>query len=925
MEKFSYLKSVNADFIDEVFEKYLADPQSVDESWRFFFEGIEMGSTVMPQLSTPSTQVKGPYTDVSAEAKVAKLIASYREYGRLLADINPLAQPVQSHPLLDLATFELTQADLNTVFSSGQVIGIGPAKLSDIIAHLKKTYCGSVAVQFGHISDPEARSWVLKKLETPSEQSTLGKETKEFIHHRLTESESFERFLHTRYVAQKRFSIEGGESLIPALDAIIEKSADLGVREIVAGMAHRGRLNVLTHIFGKDPSKIFAEFEGNYLSSPETGEGDVKYHKGYSKDFATRRGKPVHLSLASNPSHLEFVDAVIEGSARARQDLLNDKDRTAVLPIQIHGDASFAGQGVCYEVLNLSGLEGYKTGGTIHLIVNNQVGFTTFPTDSRSTQYCSDLARMLEVPIFHVNGDDPEAVWKVSELAAEWRQTFHSDIFIDLICYRKHGHNEGDEPTFTQPLMYKNIKAHTSTRESYAKSLIDSGVLTQASADAVTESVMGRFSAAQAIAKGDPVKTTPPVFERFWRGLKHGTEADHFNPIKTSIDADVLRTLSKKLSTFPEGFRLHSKLTRFFEARVKAIQDGQGIDWGNAENRAFATLIREGHTVRLSGQDAERGTFTHRHCILTDFETGQKYSPLQNLDKGYAPFQVFNSSLSETGVLGFEYGYSLSSPNSLVIWEAQFGDFANGAQVVIDQFIATSETKWQRMTGIVLLLPHGYEGQGPEHSSARLERFLALCGRGNLIVCNLSTPAQIFHALRRQVKRDFRKPLVIMSPKSMLRHPQAISKLSDLTDENFKEVIDCPDASRTPKSVSKVLLCTGKVYYDLLAAKTQAKRDDIAIVRVEQLSPWPKEMLVDVLKKYPNSARFSWVQEEPRNMGAWAHVFQTWAGGLDNFGESLSSRPITYVGRPTSASPAAGSPKIHEKELKDFLEKAIAD
>ncbi len=920
--------------------RFTQDPDSVDASWRYFFEGLELGTDFAETHAVSNGNGSGaahaapvpaalPSTglDLSAEAKVAQLITAYRELGRLLADLDPLTPAQTSHPLLELSHFQLSPADLQKTFTAGKLIGMGPAKLADIITRLRETYSGYIGVEFTHIQNPAEREWLQSKMESSRNRESLDADTQKFILTRLSESEGFERFLHTRYVAQKRFSVEGGESVIPALDCMFEYGAELGAKEFVLGMAHRGRLNVLTHIFGKKPEYIFTEFEGTYKTDLSLGEGDVKYHMGYSADFKTRKGKPLHLSLANNPSHLEFVNPVIEGIARSKQTYLKDRDRTQVIPIQIHGDAAFAGQGVCYETLNLSQLPGYGTGGTLHIVINNQVGFTTSPKDSRSTSYSTDLAKMLETPIFHVNGDAPEAVWFAAKLSIEYRQKFKKDVFIDLICYRKHGHNEGDEPSFTQPLLYKKIKAHASTRDLYAQKLEASQAIPAGTGQKIVEDITAKLTAAQAIAKAEAPHPNPSVFEGRWKSLKRPTEADIFKSVATGVDEKQLREIAGKLNQIPSSFNLHSKLARFFEARLKAVTEGKGIDWGNAETLAYATLLNEGHLVRLSGQDAERGTFTHRHAVLNDFETGEAYCPLKRVREGQAEFEVYNSHLSETAVMGFEYGYSLADPQALVIWEAQFGDFANGAQVIIDQFISSGESKWQRMSGLTLLLPHGFEGQGPEHSSARLERFLQLCGKYNMVICNFTTPAQVFHALRRQVKRDFRKPMVVMSPKSLLRHPQAISELSELSKGSFQEVLDDveikSDADRA--AVSRVILCTGKVYYDLLAERTARKTKNVALVRIEQLYPWPHSMLKGVLDKYKNAKQIVWAQEEPRNMGAWGFVFNTWNGGLDHFATQTGGKQIIYVGRDVGAAPAVGSPKVHEKEQKALLEKAFEE
>lgn len=958
---YSYLKSANASYIDELYESYCRNPESVDPTWRYFFEGLELNGlnglqptvpasggissaqkstpeptspaaaskpSVAPQAAQASPPVQMPVsgsTELSAEARVSELITSYREHGRLLAKMDPLSSPPESHPFLELSRFGLSQEDLGKVFFAGRLIGLQPCPLSEIVTRLKETYCQSIGVEFTHIHDTTERDWLLSKMESSRNRENLDVETKKLILKRLSESETFERFLHTRYVAQKRFSLEGGESLIPTLDCIFEVGAELGADEFVVGMAHRGRLNVLCNTFGKKPEFIFTEFEGTYKADTSMGEGDVKYHQGYSADIQTRRQKKVHLSLASNPSHLEFVNPVIEGGARAKQQLRKDSERTKVVPISIHGDAAFAGQGVCYETINLSQLTGYRTGGTIHIVINNQVGFTAPPEDSRSTPYATDMGKMLQVPIFHVNGDDPEALWFVAKLCIEYKQKFRKDVFIDLICYRKHGHNEGDEPTFTQPVLYKKIKSHKSTRELYSDRLIAEGVITASESQDIINSINESLIKSQAITKAEAPKPPISVFQGQWQGLKRPTESDLFKPVLTFVPETTLKELAEKLNAMPKDFQLHSKLSRFFEARLKAVREGKGIDWGNAETLAFASLLVEGNPVRLSGQDSERGTFTHRHSVLNDFETGMKYAPLNHLQEGQAVFEVYNSHLSETGVLGFEYGYSLADPQSLVIWEAQFGDFANGAQVIIDQFISSSESKWQRMCGIVLLLPHGFEGQGPEHSSARLERFLQLCGKNNMFVVNLTTPAQFFHALRRQLKRDFRKPLVVMSPKSMLRNPLAISEMKEFTHANFEEVLDDPtlENEKAAQNVQKLILCTGKIYYDLFNERNTAKRADVAIIRIEQLYPFPADKLEKIIARYKNLKNILWVQEEPRNMGAWTYLFSLWHGGYSNFQTKAGGKPLQYVGREICAAPAVGSHKLHEVEQHDLIQKAI--
>jgi len=932
MQKYSYLKSSNADYIDDLFARYSADPSSVDDTWRYFFEGLELGDadtaahtsgyTNGHAVAPPSTSLSVSSVDLLSEAKVADLISAYRESGKWLADLNPLGSAASAHPDLELSRFGLSTADLTRSFQAGKLIGLGTATLQTIIARLREIYCRTIAVEVLHIQNREVREWILKRIESNGNRDPeLTNETRKHILKRLTEAESFERFLHTRYVAAKRFSVEGGDAVIPAIDAMVESCAGAGATDFVFGMAHRGRLNVLAHVMGKPYEQIFTEFEGTYKTDPAQGEGDVKYHKGYSHDDVTRQGQSVHLSLAFNPSHLEFVNAVVEGMSRAKQDRTGDLARANTVPILIHGDAAFAGQGICYETLNFTQLQGYSTGGTLHIVINNQVGFTADPDETRSTPYATDLAKMLDAPIFHVNGDDAEAVWWTARLCAEFRQKFKLDTFIDLICYRKHGHNEGDEPAFTQPLMYKKIKAHLSPREIYAAALARSGASSAAESLALVEGINAKLAASQVIAKKESPQPHISIFEGAWKGLRRPvSEGELFVPAKTAVDEQTLRSIGDKICTMPPGFHLHSKLQRIFELRAKALADGKGIDWGLGEALAFCTLLGEGHPVRLSGQDAERGTFSHRHSVLHDVETGKTHTPFNSFG-AKAPYEGVNSHLSETGVLGFEYGYAITAPQTLTIWEAQFGDFGNGAQVIIDQFIATGESKWQRSNGLVLLLPHGYEGQGPEHSSARLERFLSLAGKMNMQVTNLTTPAQLFHALRRQLRRDFRKPLVVMSPKSLLRNPLAVSELKDFSTGGFQEVI----ADSTAPQASRVILCSGKVYYDLSNERIARKiTDDVALIRVEQLYPWPADALVTAIARHPKAREFVWAQEEPRNMGGWPFVHGQWAGTFDDFGARFGGARLHYAGRPVASAPAVGSLKVHEAETKAFIEQAFA-
>ncbi len=931
MNKFSYLSNSNPDFIEDIYAQYRANPESVDASWKYFFDGLELGYASdtpplenMPQASASDSK---PTIDLSSEAKVADLINAYRERGHLLAHINPLGERPRSHPLLKLEHFGLSDKDMERPFTAGKFLGLKTASLRQILDRLHQIYCHSIGVEYTHIKDPEIRGWLVERMESTGNQETLSPDQKRRIFSRLAESETFEKFLHTRYVAQKRFSIEGAEALIPTLDRLMEVAGELGANNIVMGMAHRGRLNVLRNFFGKKAEHILTEFEQEYqYDEMSMGEGDVKYHMGYSTDVVTSKGHKIHLSLANNPSHLAFVHPVVEGVARSKQRRqgTDAEARRKIVPIMIHGDAAFAGQGVVYETLNLSQVEAYCTGGTVNVIINNQVGFTTNPEDARSTTYCTDVARMLEVPIFHVNGDDPEALSYVAALCMEFRQKFQKDVFIDLVCYRKYGHNESDEPAFTQPLMYKAIRSHLSPYLVYAQRLEAEGLVTPAQIQAEVERFTEILIEAQKRTREEKPRPYVSSFESpLWKTYRRPSDEDLFRNIDTKFPDARLRELSKQINSIPSGFHLNPKIARLLEARVKAVEEGKGIDWGNGELLAYASLLDEGYSIRLTGQDVERGTFSHRNAVLLDSETGAEHAPLSALLKNQDQFVlVKNSTLSETGVLGFEYGWSLGDPNALVVWEAQFGDFANGAQVIIDQFITSGESKWQRASGLVMYLPHGYEGQGPEHSSARLERFLQLSGRANITVGNLSTPAQLFHALRRQLKRDFRKPLILMTPKSLLRHPLVTSTVEDFSSGAFQEVIDDPRFVDTKKA-RKVLLCSGKIYYDLLAAQTEKSIDDVALVRIEQLYPWPEQQILDILSRYDHVKEFHWVQEEPRNMGAWIFVQAFFGGGYRNMSEKLGNKPLQYIGRGTGAAPSVGSAKLHAKDQAGIIAEAL--
>jgi 2-oxoglutarate dehydrogenase E1 component len=895
----SFATRWNLDAIEDAYQRWTDDPSSVDESWQLFFEGFELGQT-SSLVTTPADR---------CQAAIIRLVDAYRDLGHFLAHLDPLGERKTNLGLLDLDQFGLDEADLDRTFDTGYFRGLPRATLRELVAALRETYCRTIGVEYMHIQDPGIRGWLQERMEPRRNQPQFTQRQKLAVLMNLHFAELFEKFLHARYIGQKRFSLEGAETLIPVLEALVEKAPEAGVREIIFGMSHRGRLNVLANILNKPYRELFAEFEDNYIPESVDGDGDVKYHLGFSSDRVTAKGANIHLSLTPNPSHLEAVDPVVEGRTRAKQTLFGDHERVRGLPVLIHGDAAFAGQGLVAETLNLSQLDGYTTGGTLHVIVNNQIGFTTSPNDARSTIYCTDVAKMIQVPIFHVNGEDPEAAVYLIELALDFRQTFHKDVVLDIICYRRHGHNEGDEPSFTQPLMYAKIKDRPTLSEVYTEQLILRGDLTADETEAIDKAFQEKLQTAQ-----QEVRTGPPVHAGMhgFDGRWHGFSAKYSHaPVATGVPYETLWAVTQGLTRWPEHFAVNPKIARQLETRRAEMQARRPVDWSLAESLAFGSLLLEETPVRLSGQDSRRGTFSQRHAVLYDARTGERYLPLNALRPGQAVFTAYDSLLSEAAVLGFEFGYSLDDPQSLVLWEAQFGDFANGAQVIIDQFIVCSESKWQRDSGLVMLLPHGYEGQGPEHSSARLERYLQLCAEDNIQVANLTTPAQYFHVLRRQMKRPFRKPLVLMTPKSLLRHKQAVSPVEEFTEGQFREVID---DTVDPGPVRRVLLCSGKVYYDLLEQRAGGNRDDVAIVRVEQLYPFPVEMLRRALARYRNAREWVWVQEESMNMGGW--------GFMEPRLRALGFT-VQYVGRDSSASPATGSHRVHVREQKELVEAAI--
>ncbi|MBI1205366.1 MAG: 2-oxoglutarate dehydrogenase E1 component [Rhodopseudomonas sp.] len=971
----SFLYGGNAAYIEDLHARYEANPASVDAEWRDFFAALKDDKAAVAKAAEGASWTKPNWpilangdlvsaldgqwaetekklgekiaakaqgrgvelspTDVQQATRdsihALMLIRAYRIRGHFHAKLDPLELAREpSETELDPKSYGFTEADLDRKIFLDMVLGLEFASMREIVTILRRTYCQTLGVEFMHISNPAQKAWIQERIEGRDKEITFTPEGKRAILNKLVEAEGFEKFLDVKYTGTKRFGLDGGESLIPALEQIIKRGGNLGVKEIVLGMPHRGRLNVLTQVMGKPHRALFHEFKGGSSTPEETeGSGDVKYHLGASSDREFDNNK-VHLSLTANPSHLEIVDPVTLGKARAKQDQHNatPEDRTMVLPLLMHGDAAFAGQGVVAECFGLSDLKGYRTGGSIHFIVNNQIGFTTYPRYSRSSPYPSDVAKMIEALILHVNGDDPEAVVYAAKVATEYRMQFQRPVVIDMFCYRRFGHNEGDEPAFTQPLMYKKIRSHPSTLEIYSKRLIEEGVVTDADVDAMKAEWRAKLDAEFEIASGYKPNKADWLDGR-WSGLKAAGEAEDPRRGNTGVSLDVLREIGDKITKVPEGFVVHKTIQRFLDNRAKAIETGEGIDWATAEALAFCSLVKEGHPIRLSGQDSERGTFSQRHSVLFDQNTEDRYTPFNNLGGEQARYEVMNSMLSEEAVLGYEYGYSVTEPNALTLWEAQFGDFANGAQVVFDQFISSGERKWLRMSGLVCLLPHGYEGQGPEHSSARLERFLQMCAEDNMQVANLTTPANYFHVLRRQLKREIRKPLILMTPKSLLRHKRAISRLDEMAPDTTFHRLLWDDAQTNPNEgiklvpdnkMRRVVMCSGKVYYDLYEEREKRGINDIYLLRIEQLYPFPSKAMVAELSRF-KQAEMVWCQEEPRNMGAWffVDVFLTWVLTQIN----AKHRTTRYAGRPASASTAVGQMSKHLAQLKQFLDEAL--
>ena len=923
----------NASAVEALYEQYLDDPGSVPDAWQRYFETLggadeEIAhSTIRSSLQESAANGRRgvavrktgpggrPASSGQKQAAVARLIQVYSLRGHQIADIDPLGLLERPMPgVLKLDYLGLGEADMDSEFYTGGLAGSANKrmKLRDILAMLRQIYCGKIGAEFAHVSRARERLWLRKRFEAGVVAGTLDNKDRLTILEQLTSAEGIERYLHTRYVGQKRFSLEGGESLIPMLDDLIQQGGATGIREIVIGMAHRGRINVLVNIFGKSPEELFEEFEGNYDLDELKGSGDVKYHKGFSADMKTPGGN-VHIALAFNPSHLEIVNPVVEGSVRARQQRRGDEERQEVLPILVHGDAAFSGQGVVTETFQMSQTNGFRTGGTVHIVINNQIGFTTSRrSDARSTDYCSDVAKMIEAPIFHVNSDDPEAAIFVTRLALQYRQRFKKDVVIDLVCYRRHGHNEADEPSATQPIMYSTIKKHRTTREIYAEKLSARHVLQASDVSQLQDEYRDRLD------RGEPVPqaTLGLIGNEYTVDWSPYANANWDDPVDTTISPATVERLSKAITSYPRDMKLHGRVQRIMDERIRMASGEIDMDWGFAETMAYASLIDAGFHCRLVGQDSGRGTFFHRHAVLHNQINNREYTPLRHLSDDINAFRVIDSLLSEEAVLGFEYGYATTEPGTLVIWEGQFGDFANGAQVVIDQFISSGEAKWGRLCGMTMFLPHGYEGQGPEHSSARLERFLQLCAEHNMQVCVPSTPKQMFHMLCRQMKRPYRKPLIVMTPKSLLRHKLSVSPLTSLSDDEFELIIADPH-DPAPEKVRRVVFCSGKVYFDLFEAREVQAVDDVALVRIEQLYPFPIEEYADVIKRYEHAKDIVWCQEEPQNQGAWYQIRHRLQEPLDD------DQSLYYAGRPGAAAPASGIFKIHLQQQQALIEAAL--
>ena len=906
MDKYSFLNAAHTAYFAQLYDQYLQQPDSVEASWRAFFQGFDFGIENSGNGAAAEIAPEVP-EHLQREFKVVQLIDAYRKRGHLFTKTNPVRDRRTYQPNLALENFGLTQADLNETFNAGETMGIGPATLAKIIEHLEQIYCDSIGVEYMYIRDPEKVNWIQQRLNINNNHPTFSVAQKKHILKKLNQAVSFENFLHTKYVGQKRFSLEGGESLIPALDAVVEAAADQGVEEFVMGMAHRGRLNTLTNIFGKSSRDIFSEFDGKDYEEV-VFDGDVKYHLGWTSKRSTDSGKKVNMNIAPNPSHLETVGAVVEGITRAKLENKYDFNTNKVLPIIVHGDAAIAGQGLPYEIVQMARLKGYATGGTVHIVVNNQIGFTTNYLDARSSTYCTDVAKVTLSPVLHVNADDAEAVVHATLFALDYRMKFGRDVFIDLLGYRKYGHNEGDEPRFTQPKLYKAISKHKNPRDIYAAQLIDQGIITQADIKQMEKEYKDSLEIDLADSRKIEKTEITPFMQDEWKGFVRVDESEMIQPVKTAVNKKTLTNVAKAITELPSDKKFLRKIEKLIGDRKRMFFENDAMDWAMGELLAYGSLLVEGHDVRISGQDVERGTFSHRHAIVKAEESEEENILLNHVQEEQGRLRIYNSLLSEYGVLGFDYGYAMASPNALTIWEAQFGDFSNGAQIMIDQYISAAEDKWKLQNGIVLLLPHGYEGQGAEHSSARMERYLQLCAKDNMFIANCTTPANLFHLLRRQVKSNYRKPLVVFTPKSLLRHPQVVSPLKDFTSGNFQTLIE--DNSIDVKKAKKLVFCAGKFYYDLLKEREEHGIKDVALVRLEQLFPLPVDEIKAQIEKYTAVTDVVWAQEEPRNMGAWSHI-------LLHMPEAASFRPAT---RRFYGSPAAGSAARSAKRHKGVID-----
>lgn len=915
MDRFSFLNAAHTAYFADLYDQYLQNPDSVEPSWRAFFQGYDFGAESYgeeQEVSTAAAPQAVVPENVKKEFQVVELIDAYRTRGHLFTRTNPVRERRKYEPTLALENFGLSNADLDKTFEAGGILGIGATSLRNIISHLERIYCESIGVEYMYIRKPEQIEWIQQKLNINDNHPKFSADQKKHILKKLNEAVSFENFLHTKYVGQKRFSLEGGESLIPALDAVVEKAAEKGVEEFILGMAHRGRLNVLTNIFGKSAKNIFSEFDGKDYEEA-IFDGDVKYHLGLTSDRETDSGKKISMNIAPNPSHLETVGAVVEGIARAKQDRHHADDFSKVLPIVIHGDAAIAGQGLVYEIIQMSQLDGYKTGGTIHIVVNNQVGFTTNYLDARSSTYCTDVGKVTLSPVLHVNADAAEAVVHAALFALEYRMTFKRDVFIDLLGYRRYGHNEGDEPRFTQPKLYKAIKTHDNARDIYAAKLIKQGIIDDSYVKGLEKAYKDSLEVKLEDSRKEEKTVITPFMQDTWDGLVRVDESEMANAVDTTYPKEKLEEIARVVSKLPEDKKFLNKIVRLIGDRNKMFFERNAIDWGMGEMLAYGSLLQEGFDVRISGQDVERGTFSHRHAVVKVEASEEEIKLLDNVGESQGNFYIYNSFLSEYGVVGFDYGYAMASPNTLTIWEAQFGDFSNGAQIMIDQYISSAEDKWKTQNGLVMLLPHGYEGQGAEHSSARMERYLQMCAKDNMYVADCTTPANFYHLLRRQMKANFRKPLIVFTPKSLLRLPKAVSTVDDFANGSFQTLID--DAEAKADKVKTLVFCTGKFYYDLLAEREKQGREDVALVRLEQLFPLPKTKIKEVIAKYTNAEDVVWAQEEPRNMGAYSHL-------LMHLDEARSFRVASrrFYGAPAAGS-SVRSKRRHEEVIAYVFDK----